>query len=209
MNVFHNAPQPPLILRGGAFLLPLGSGEAGRGYEWQRGENPFSPWEKVAEGRMRGTLAVMSQKSSRGKNWLYGLVLLILVFLVGMIFSLVKAAREGSPVVDRDYYRHGLVYAPGDVGGAAARLGWRAEPSYRNGRLELRITDRNGAPVTGGTLTVTIEGKGAPAGTLTCGIEGPGMYCVPLIPASGAILKAGWIFRRGSDIMSGRMTVLP
>jgi nitrogen fixation protein FixH len=158
---------------------------------------------------MRGTLVVTSQKSSNGKIWLYGLLLLIAVFLGAMVFSFVKAAREGSPVVDRDYYRHGQVYAPADAGGAAARLGWRAEPTYRNGRLELRITDRNGAPVTGGTLTVTLEGKGAPAGTLTCGIEAPGVYCVPLIPASGTVFKAGWIFRRGSDTMSGRMTVMP
>lgn len=174
-----------------------------------RGGNPFSLWEKVAAGRMRGTLDVMSQKCSNGKIWLYGLLLLIAVFMGAMVFSFVKAAREGSPVVDRDYYRHGLLYAPGDVGEAAARLGWRSEPSLRNGRLELRITDRNGAPVTGGTLTVTIEGNGAPTGTLTCGIEAPGVYCVPLVPVSGTVLKAGWIFRRGSDVMSGRMTVLP
>ena len=147
--------------------------------------------------------------TSNGKIWLYGLLLLIAVFMGAMVFSFVKAAREGSPVIDRDYYRHGLHYAPGDVSEAAARLGWRSEPSFRNGRLELRITDRNGAPVTGGTLTVTIEGNGAPTGTLTCGIEAPGVYCVPLVPVSGAVLKAGWIFRRGSDTMSGRMTVMP
>ena len=148
-------------------------------------------------------------KHSSGKIWLYGLLLLVVVFLGGMVISFIKAGREGSKVVDRDYYTHGLHYVPGDAGGEAARLGWRAEPSYRNGRLELRITDRNGTPVVGGTLTVTIEGSGAPVGTLTCGIEAPGVYCVPFVPATGAVLKAGWTFRRGSDTMNGRMTVLP
>ena len=148
-------------------------------------------------------------KPASGKIWLYGLLLLVVVFIVAMAFSFFKAGREGSKVVDRDYYSHGLHYVPGDAGGEAARLGWRAEPLYRNGRLEIRITDRNGAPVTGGTLTVTIEGKGAPAGTLTCGIEAPGVYCVPMVPVTGTVLKAGWIFRRGGDTMSGRMTVMP
>ena len=153
----------------------------------------------------------MSNRTTpNGKNWLYGLIIMVALFLAAMTFSLIKAGNGVSRVVDRDYYNHGLLYAPGDAAGAAARLGWRAEPTYRNGRLELRITDRNGAPVTGGTLTVTIEGNnGAPAGTLTCGIEAPGVYCVPLIPASGEVLKAGWLFRRGSDTMSGRMTVMP
>jgi nitrogen fixation protein FixH len=144
-----------------------------------------------------------------GKIWLYGLFLLIALFLVGMTFSLLKAARGVSRVVDRDYYTHGLLYAPVDAAGAAARLGWRAEPLYRNGRLELRITDRNGSPVDGGELTVTLEGKGVPAGSLTCGMHSPGVYCVPFIPVMGTVLKSGWIFKRGSDTMSGRMTVMP
>jgi len=151
----------------------------------------------------------MLDKPVSGNIWIYGLLLLVAVFLAAMAISFIKAGREGSKVVDRDYYTHGLHYAPGDAGGEAARLGWRAEPSYRNGRLELRITDRNSAPVTGGTLTVTIEGQGAPAGTLTCGITAPGVYCVPFVPATGSVLHARWNFRRGGDAISGRMTVLP
>jgi nitrogen fixation protein FixH len=147
--------------------------------------------------------------SHNGKIWLYGLLLIVAVFLVAMTVSFFKAGKGVSRVVDSDYYTHGLHYAPGDTGEAAARLGWRAEPSYRNGRLELRITDRNSAPVTGGTLTVTIEGKGAPAGTLTCGITAPGIYCVPFVPATGSVLHARWTFHRDSDTISGRMTVLP
>jgi len=144
-----------------------------------------------------------------GKIWLYGLLLLVAVFLAAMVVSFIKAGKGGSRVVDSDYYTHGLQYVPGDAGEAAARLGWRAVPSYRNGRLELRISDRNSAPVTGGTLTVTIEGKDAPAGTLTCGITAPGVYCVPFVPVAGSVLHARWTFRRGSDTISGRMTVLP
>ena len=152
----------------------------------------------------------MNDSHSRGgKIWLYGLLTLVAIFLAAMAWSLITAGRGVSRVVDRDYYTHGLLYVPGDAGSAAARLGWRAEPLYRNGRLELRITDRNGAPVTGGTLSVTVEGGGTPKKNLTCGIGGPGLYCVPLVPASGSVLKADWLFRRGSDTMSGRMTVLP
>ncbi len=144
-----------------------------------------------------------------GKPWLYGLLILFALFLVATAWSLLKAGREVSRVVDRDYYNHGLLYAPVDASSAAARLGWRSQPLYRDGRLELKITDRNGSPVTGGVLTVILEGKGAPSGTLTCGIASPGVYCVPLVPVSGSVLKAGWLFRRGSDSMSGRMTVMP
>ncbi len=145
-----------------------------------------------------------------GKNWLFGLLLLVAIFVVAMILSIVKAGHEVSKVVDSEYYRHGLHYIPGDAGDEAARLGWKAVPLYHNGRLELRITDRNGAPVTGGTLDVTIEGPAGPVGTLTCGVESPGVYCVPLVPSSGdGVVKAHWFFRRGSDTVSGRMTVLP
>ncbi len=144
-----------------------------------------------------------------GKSWIFGLIILVMLFLAGMTWSLRKAGKEVSRVVDRDYYANGLVYTPGDAASAAARLGWRAQPVYRNGRLELRITDRNGLPVSGGNLTVTVEGKGTTAGTLTCGMPEPGLYCVPFVPVSGAIIKAGWIFRRGTDIMNGRMTVMP
>ena len=147
--------------------------------------------------------------TSDGKIWLYGLLILMALFLGGMTFSLIKAAREGSKVVDRDYYRHGQLYTPVDAGEAAARLGWRAVPLYHDGRLELRITDRNGAPVTGGDLVVTMEGMGAPGGPLTCGIGGPGLYCVPLITHSGTLFKAHWSFKCGGNSMSGRMTVLP
>ncbi len=143
-----------------------------------------------------------------GKIWLYGLLMMIAIFLAGMTFSLIKAARGVSRVVDRDYYNQGLLYAPVDAAGAAARLGWRAEPLYGNGRLELRVIDRNGAPVEGGELTVTVEGAGRAIRGLTCGIEAPGVYCVPLIPADGSVIKAGWLFRRGADTMNGRMTVM-
>ena len=144
-----------------------------------------------------------------GKSWLYGLILMVVIFLVASAWSLLKAGREVSRVVDRDYYNHGLLYAPVDASSAAARLGWRSQPLYRDGRLELKITDRNGLPVTGGNLTVSLEGKGVPSGTLSCGIASPGVYCVPLVPVSGSVIKAGWLFRRGSDSMSGRMTVMP
>jgi hypothetical protein len=30
-----------------------------------------------------------------------------------------------------------------------------------------------------------------------------------MVPVTGTVLKAGWIFRRGGDTMSGRMTVMP
>lgn len=144
-----------------------------------------------------------------GKIWLYGLLLLVAIFIVGMVVSLMKAGREVSRVVDKDYYNQGLHYAPGDTGEAAARLGWQALPTVRNGRFELRITDRNGAPVTGGTLSVTVEGPAGPVGSLTCGIDAPGVYCVPLVTTAGGVVKARWLFRRGTDTMSGRMTVLP
>ena len=144
-----------------------------------------------------------------GKPWLFGLMTLIALFLGASIWSLLKAGKEVSRVVDRDYYNHGLLYAPVDASSAAARLGWRSQPVYRNGRLELKITDRNGSPVTGGTLTVSLEGRGVPSGMLTCGMATPGVYCVPLVPVSGTVIKAGWLFQRGSDSMSGRMTVMP
>ena len=150
----------------------------------------------------------MKSTARSGTIWLYGLLLLVALFLVAMAWTIITAGRRVSRVVDRDYYSRGLHYVPGDAGGAAARLGWKAEPLYRNGRLELRITDRNGAPVTGGTLSVTVEEGGAPK-SLTCGIGGPGLYCVPFVPASGSTFKAVWLFRRGADTMSGRMTVLP
>ena len=37
-----------------------------------------------------------------GKIWLYGLLMMIAIFLAGMTFSLIKAARGVSRVVDRD-----------------------------------------------------------------------------------------------------------
>lgn len=151
----------------------------------------------------------MKSIARSGTIWLYGLLLLVALFLVAMAWTLIKAGRGVSRVVDTNYYTRGLHYVPGDAGGEAARLGWRAEPLYRNGRLELRITDRNGAPVSGGTLTVTVAGEGAGTKSLTCGIEAPGVYCVPLITVAGSTLKASWLFRRGDDTMSGRMTVLP
>lgn len=143
-----------------------------------------------------------------GKIWLYGLLLLMALFLAAMAWSLVKAGRGVSRLVDRDYYSHGLHYVPGDMSGGAARLGWRAEPTYRNGRLEFRITDHSGTPVTGGTLTVTLEGEGE-SKSFGCGASGPGLYGTPLTLAAGSVVRANWIFRHGSDTLGGRVTVLP
>ncbi len=72
------------------------------------------------------------------------------LFLVFSFWSAYQAATRSSAVTDRHYYSHGLRYNDTLVEQKAAEsLGWTPTVSVDGHTVEVRLTDREGRPVSG------------------------------------------------------------
>lgn len=78
-----------------------------------------------------------------------GLIILLLgSFILFLAWSAFQASTEGTQVTDRDYYNQGLKYNSTMVEKrAAAAMGWQISPKLSEGKLLLRLSDRDGLPV--------------------------------------------------------------
>jgi len=78
------------------------------------------------------------------------IALLLGSFLIFCGWSAYRAATHGSRIADRDYYTKGLKYNSTLVEKQAARaLGWNLKTELHVRELRIRLTDRQGLPVSG------------------------------------------------------------
>jgi nitrogen fixation protein FixH len=144
-----------------------------------------------------------------GTRWKLGIVLLIGVFLVGMVASLVTAARRVSRVVDTDYYSHGLHYGQAQDGSRNAGLAWTITPGIAGSELQAQVRDASGAPVAGGKLSFVPQVKGVaqPAGTLELLETAPGDFRARRPGAIQGELHGTLRFTRGGAVVSRKLVL--
>lgn len=97
---------------------------------------------------------------NRGTLWI-GFVVALLAGNVVAMGVLYTASGDPEGRVLPDYYRKGAAYD--DVMAeerASLELGWRAQPSLRGSGVEVQLADRDGAPIAGATVTVTVDPRG-------------------------------------------------
>ncbi len=145
-----------------------------------------------------------------GHFWKLSIIALLALFLLVTAWSLVRAVRGVSRVVDSDYYRHGLDYNKERQGGVVAeRSGWRMQSVFAEGRLTVRVADRSGAPVRGGVMTLKLAAPFAPGKGPLLLVEGrPGVYSAGLLLVRGDELRGDIVFTRGDAVMTGKVVVL-
>jgi len=96
------------------------------------------------------------------KAWPLAIVGVLAVTVAANVLLFAAANAPGTAVAERDYYRRALDWDRTQAERArSAALGWRASAAFRGAapgraRLELRLADAAGAPVTG--ATVELEG---------------------------------------------------
>jgi hypothetical protein len=149
-----------------------------------------------------------------GQFWKLSIIALLALFLLVTAWSIARAVRGVSRVVDADYYRHGLDYNKVRQGWAVAeRRGWRMQSDFADGRLTVRVADKSGAPVEGGVMTLNLAPSFAPGNgpllPVTVLVEGrPGVYSAGLLLARGDELRGTIVFSSGDAAMTGTVVVL-
>jgi len=149
-----------------------------------------------------------------GDYWKLSIIALLALFVLVTAWSLVRAVRGVSRVVDSDYYRHGLDYNKERQGGVVAeRRGWRMQSAFADGRLTVRVADRSGAPVGGGVMTLNLAPPVAPGNGHLLPVsvlveDRPGVYSAGLLLARGDKLRGTLFFSRGDAAMTGKVVVL-
>jgi hypothetical protein len=151
----------------------------------------------------------MPAKNS-GNRWKLGIVLLIGVFLVGMTFSMVTAARRVSRVVDTDYYSHGLHYGETQDRSKNPGLGWTLAAELSGAKLQVRVSDQSGAPVSGGKLSFQPQGdaRGQVAAPLELAEAAPGLFQVRRPEFSGGELHGTLHYTRGEAEAHRKLVLL-
>ena len=157
--------------------------------------------------------------STSGHAWRILIVALVVVFIIGMAATFVTLARKGSPVVDVDYYAHGMRYGSDrnrEIRGE--KQGWRMETVMREGTLEVRVRDGRGVPVHGDRLTLTLadrpcsgEEKGSYAWANSAPFTGreqsPGLYTIALPRQHAGDRHGKLTFTGGDAVLTQRVVI--
>lgn len=144
----------------------------------------------------------------QGTRWKLGIAFFVGIFVVAMAASFVTAARRVSPVVDADYYSHGLHYGADLDRTRNAGAGWTIAASVARGLLEVRVTDGDGAPVAGGRLSFEPQPGERLPDTLALAEVSPGVFQASRPAPPGAELKGTLRFSRGEAAASRRLVLL-
>lgn len=109
-------------------------------------------------------------------RWPLLLLTLAAIFVGVTGWSINRAAKGVSPVLDRQYYQHGLAYDKGELSrkNAEAR-GWHPQITISGDRLALRLTDPALRPITG-CLGTVLCGQANAALPLSLTEISPGLY---------------------------------
>jgi hypothetical protein len=148
------------------------------------------------------------QETSATSGTVYRIIIALLVCaaIAGIVFSLLLAVRDGTGVADRDYYKHSLQYGRTRTGANNPGLWWTMTASLAARDLQVRISDRTGAPVTGGELSFEPP-PGAAIAAIKLEESAPGLFHAPRPVSSQEKLHGTLRYRRG-DAFAVRKVVL-
>ena len=141
--------------------------------------------------------------AARSTHWPKVIIGLILFFLLLTGWSVYRAAKGVSEVTNPRYYSYGLKYNDTRIEQEAAEgLGWQVGISLTDGRMEVRLTDRDDRPVAQARADVTLYRAGAKEQSLLhLEEESAGLYAATL-PAdlSGSLSARLQINRLGAGL---------
>lgn len=123
-------------------------------------------------------------------RWPLLLLTLAVIFAGVTGWSVNRAAKGVSPVIDRHYYQHGLAYDKGELSRIKAQAsGWRPKITISGDRLTVQLIDQSLRPITGCLGTVLSGQAGAVLPSPLTEIS-PGLYeaGLPSLPVAGAEL---------------------
>lgn len=148
-------------------------------------------------------------QSNTGTPWKISLALLVGGLILGTAASLFTAVRLRSPVVDTDYYNHGLHYDQTRSGAKNAGLSWTISASLAGDQLEVLVKDASGIPVDGGQLKFEPQQEGAGSrSSLALAEWAPGTFRVPRPLAPTGELRGILRFTRGDATASQKLILL-
>jgi hypothetical protein len=137
-------------------------------------------------------------------RWQFGILLMLLIFLLGMGATLFISVQRGSRVTDAQYYQNGLNYDRTRSGARNPGLDWTMSASLAGRDLQVRVHDKDGVPVPGGRLqfqTIRAGEKEA----LPLAESAPGVFTAPW-PASGQPeLRGVLLFTKGEASASQKV----
>jgi hypothetical protein len=148
----------------------------------------------------------MQSETNHMTYWKLGLAMLAGVLLAGTAASMYAAVRLGSPVVDTDYYNHGLHYGRTGKGDADPGLGWSMSAKLAGGQLEVKVKDRSGVAVQGGELRFESRLAGGAVGpVLAFAQSAPGIFRVTRPVSRAGELRGVLRFTRGEATASQKL----
>lgn len=143
-----------------------------------------------------------------GAGWKFGLALLFGVFLASTVASLVLASRRASPVVDTEYYSHGLHYDQTLQGSKNPGLSWTISASLSGQELQVQVKDATGAPVAGGLLLFVPQRNSAgSARALRLAESSPGSFRAPRPLSKKGELQGTLHFSKGEASASQKLVL--
>ena len=90
-----------------------------------------------------------------GRYWPFLIVALLSVSVIANVFLIIKATTDPSFAVERDYYAKAVTWDEHQQEQADSNaLGWHAALKAERDRLELRLLDADGRPITDATVSV-------------------------------------------------------
>ena len=137
----------------------------------------------------------------RRRHWQPLLTIIIVLFLALTAWAIDQARQKGSPVSDRDYYRHGLAYNANEGAEPAASGNWSMTFQLEGTLLEVRLQAGDGSIVSGARGEIVLLGSrpGAMKRFDLLLTEGePGQYLVRLPEGLDGQVMAQLTLEKGS-----------
>lgn len=142
----------------------------------------------------------MTHKSRHEQRCKATVALCLAGFAIATAATMLIAAARVTPVVDAEYYTHGLHYH-------AQPAQWSITPSLLADALSVAVHDGKGAPVSGGRLEYRLEtAQGQTAVPLLLKETSPGVYFAKCA-ASGGDVSGTLCFSKGDEKMSKKMVL--
>jgi len=137
----------------------------------------------------------------------WSIIILGIFFAALMGWSILKAARDSSSVIDSDYYRHGLRFNQTLLERqAAASLGWETRVSLDDSTLNVRLSDRDLKPVAGAHGELLLRACGnVTSRTLPLREQKPGHYTTELPSSVTGECTADVFFDRSGAHLQKRL----
>lgn len=116
-----------------------------------------------------------------GRYWPFLIVGLLSISVGANVILILKATSDPAFAVEKDYYQKAVDFdATQKARAESARLGWRVALKAERDRLEVRLFDDAGVPISDATLAVEAF-HNARANQIIAGElepEGPGLYAM-------------------------------